>query len=281
MYELNPSLVDGQLVIPVDLASAIVELDRMLSAPLKFEIKNSGASAQHRGVGMWIRNNWELCDTKRALGKDSLRSRFLARGIMDPDEMSSALLDCYCFYLQGQDVIEPPLLNGDERLCVTGKIGQLNPRPLILGLGTAGEAFAIRLQQGTFFRDQLVAVDVFGFDRHSTDGNRLARGISLASKILLVVCGGGTTSSVMAEFVASWAKFKNVQLDVIMSTPMSWEGRKRAAKAAWLLEFLHGAGANVTTLVGDHYDDPEAESFRVIFSRVDCAMLKEVQAWAN
>jgi hypothetical protein len=34
MYELNPSLVDGQLVIPVDLASAIVEFDRMLSAPM-------------------------------------------------------------------------------------------------------------------------------------------------------------------------------------------------------------------------------------------------------
>jgi hypothetical protein len=112
LYELNPSLVDGLPVVPVDLASAIAELDRMLSAPLKSKIKDDGADAQHRSLGMWIRNNWGLWDAKQMQGRDSLRRYFLARGIRHPDSMSSVVLDCYCAYLRGQDVIEPPLTSG-------------------------------------------------------------------------------------------------------------------------------------------------------------------------
>ena len=163
----------------------------------------------------------------------------------------------------------------------------LQPRPLILGLGTAGEAFATRLQRGTFFQNQLVKVDVFGFgwyspglDRSEFDREAIEREIALASKVLLVVYGGGTTSSEMAKFSASCAQFKNVQLHAILSTPMSWEGRKRAARATSLLEFLRSTGATVTTVVSDQYYDQDEEDFRVSFWRVDDAMLKEVQAWA-
>ena len=163
----------------------------------------------------------------------------------------------------------------------------LHPRPLILGLGTAGEAIATRLQRGTFLLDQPVGVDVSGFGWYSTgldcseyDRESIERGIALASKVLFVVFGGGTKSTEMARFAASCAQFKNVKLDVILSIPMSWEGRKRAAKATSLLEFLRDMGANVTTVVSDHYHDQDEEDFRVMFSRVDDAMLKEVQAWA-
>ena len=52
MYELNRTVIDGQPVIPTDLASAIVELDKMLSAQLKSEIKDNGADSQHRSLGM-------------------------------------------------------------------------------------------------------------------------------------------------------------------------------------------------------------------------------------
>ena len=109
MYELNRTVVDGQPVIPVDVASAIAELDRMLSAPLKSEIKDKGADSQHRSLGMWIRNNWGLWDAKKVQGRDSLQGYFLARGIKHPDSMSSVLLDCYCGHLRGQAVTEPPL----------------------------------------------------------------------------------------------------------------------------------------------------------------------------
>ena len=122
MYELNPSLIDGQPVIPLDLASAIAELDRMLPAPLKSKIKDDGADSQHRSLGMWIRNNWGLWDAKQVQGNDSLQGYFLARGIKDPDSMSSVVLDCYCAYLRGQDVIEPPLLSGDELLRATRSV---------------------------------------------------------------------------------------------------------------------------------------------------------------
>ena len=162
----------------------------------------------------------------------------------------------------------------------------LHPRPLILGLGTAGESFATALQRDTSHLDQSVAVDVFGFGWYATgldcsefDRESIETGIALASKVLLVVFGGGTTSSEMAKFAASCAQFKNVKLDVILSIPMSWEGGKRAARATSLLEFLREMGANVTTVVSDHYYDQDEEDFRVMFSRVDDAMLKEVQTW--
>ena len=110
MYELNRTVVDGQPVIPTDLASAIVELDKMLSAQLKFEIKDNGADSQHRSLGMWIRNNWGLWGRKQTPSKDTLQGYFLIRGVRHPDSMSAVLLDCYCSHLRGQSVIEPPLL---------------------------------------------------------------------------------------------------------------------------------------------------------------------------
>ena len=167
------------------------------------------------------------------------------------------------------------------------ELNDLHPRPLILGLGTAGEAFATALQRDTSLLKQSVALDVFGFGWYATgldcsefDRESIERGIALASKALLVVYGGGTKSSEMAKFAASCAQLKNVKLEVILSIPMSWEGRKRAARAASLLEFLRGTGANVTTVVSDQYYDRDEKDFRVLFSRVDDAMLKEVQTWA-
>ena len=118
-YERSLTVPDGQPVIPVDLASAIAELDRMLSSLLKSEIQNDGATPQHRSLGMWIRNRWGLLDTNHFQSKESLQSYFLARGIKHPDEMSSVLLDCYCSHLRGNDVIEPPLLDGDKLIRTT------------------------------------------------------------------------------------------------------------------------------------------------------------------
>lgn len=160
------------------------------------------------------------------------------------------------------------------------------PRPLILGLGDAGEAFAMKLSQNTSLLGQSAAVDVFGFSWHSRgldcsdfDRESIEGRINRAAKMLLVVCGGGTQSGEMARFAATWAKFKNVQLDVILSTPMSWEGKRRTARATSLIEFLRENGATVTVVVGDHYDDGEEDDFRALFSRVDDALLKEVRIW--
>lgn len=162
----------------------------------------------------------------------------------------------------------------------------LRPHPLILGLGTAGAAFALKLQQGRYFPDQSMEVDVLGFgwfgvglDCSDFDRESIERRIVLASKVLLVVYGGGTTSGEMVKFAASCAQSRNVKLNVILSMPMWWEGSKCVAKASSLLESLRSTGVNVTTVVHDQFYDHDEDDIQVMFSRADDAMLKEVQAW--
>ena len=119
MYELNPTVSDGRPVIPVDLANAIAELDRMIPSLLKSEIKNHGVGLLHRSLGMWIRNHWGLWSRSQVQSNGSLRNYFLIRGFNHADDMSGFLLECYCSHLRGQDVIEPPLPSGDELLRAT------------------------------------------------------------------------------------------------------------------------------------------------------------------
>ena len=81
-----------------DLRDAFAELDKMLSPALKEEFKSKGprdvATAQHFGLGLWIRNNWGLWAESR------LYNHLRGLGLFHPDDMSSFLIESYCRYLK-------------------------------------------------------------------------------------------------------------------------------------------------------------------------------------
>ena len=81
------------LNIPNNLNECFEALDIILDDDVKKEIKNFTvrdiASSSHFGLGMWIRNNWQLwLDVP-------LKRYFDKRNITQPDEMSGLILGYY------------------------------------------------------------------------------------------------------------------------------------------------------------------------------------------
>ena len=94
-WNLNPTLSEiseDKVFIPEDLESAFKELSSMLSPILIDEMKNNSEEDMiqyHRGLGMWLRNNWGLW------GSSKLSNYFKNIGINHPDDMSGIILDSY------------------------------------------------------------------------------------------------------------------------------------------------------------------------------------------
>ncbi|NDV69435.1 DUF6794 domain-containing protein [Dysgonomonas sp. 25] len=104
--------IDG-VYIPVDLDDCVRQLDIILSDSVKTEIAEMNRSSflglSHRGLGMWIRNNWGLwrrsrlsnyfhkrIDEKYGEGEMSLARH--------PDSMSAGILSYYYHYLINKDI---------------------------------------------------------------------------------------------------------------------------------------------------------------------------------
>jgi hypothetical protein len=111
----------GLYFLPHDLRSAIQELDAILPQEAKIKLAKYRSTAwAHRGLGMWIRNNWGLWSQPRRRptvnkheknggckesglmrAKSPLREYFLRRGFSNPDEISGLILDAYQRHLRG------------------------------------------------------------------------------------------------------------------------------------------------------------------------------------
>jgi len=89
------------MYIPKDLADCFVQLEKMLRPGNIAHIRNAtedDLSLEHFGLGLWMRDNWGLW------GRSRLAEWFNARGITDPDEMSSAILRSFRRHLRGEKV---------------------------------------------------------------------------------------------------------------------------------------------------------------------------------
>jgi hypothetical protein len=103
-YKLNPTpdkTSASGVYIPKDLGDCLDELKKMLSPELIKEMKAGKEDAMikyHRGLGMWVRNNWGLWSGSR-LAKD-----FNSLGLRHPDDMSSVILVSFWRYLNNKPV---------------------------------------------------------------------------------------------------------------------------------------------------------------------------------
>jgi hypothetical protein len=97
-----------RVYIPRDLRDSFVQLDRMLSETDKQELKHpdaeSGLARFHFGLGLWMRNNWQLW------GGSRLQQYFVRLGITHPDNMSGTILGAYSDYLNGKVLDEKSLV---------------------------------------------------------------------------------------------------------------------------------------------------------------------------
>lgn len=88
--------------IPKDIEDCCRQIDSFLSDSMKAKAKqwteNEFSSRAHMGLGMWMRNNWQLW------GGSRLSKYFNLLGIYHPDDMSGFILDSYHRYLTGNAI---------------------------------------------------------------------------------------------------------------------------------------------------------------------------------
>ena len=100
LAKLDKDTLNG-VYIPKDLQDCFVQLDKMISAKSKTEIKalknKSETLKYHHGLGMTLRNSWGLW------GGSRLQKYFLDRKINHPDGMSSIILKYYYDWLNNKN----------------------------------------------------------------------------------------------------------------------------------------------------------------------------------
>lgn len=87
--------------IPKDLQDAFRELDRILAADVREEMRAGSEDdmiGYHHGLGLWIRNEWGLWADSR------LAKYFEGSGIRHPDDMSGIILVSYWRHVHGVDL---------------------------------------------------------------------------------------------------------------------------------------------------------------------------------
>ncbi len=96
---LTAETIDG-VYIPKDLGDCFVALDKILSKVDMDEMRalpnRDGMVRYHLGLGMWLRNHWELW------GGSRLQKYFTDRGVHHPDDMSGLILRYYYDWLNGR-----------------------------------------------------------------------------------------------------------------------------------------------------------------------------------
>lgn len=157
---------------------------------------------------------------------------------------------------------------------------------LVLGLGTG----ATQLIQGLnrvppkyieppgFVVETLDAYTT-GLDGWDFDRETLKALLDTAEKVLLVVCAGGKAGTAMTLFSAEYAKRKKISVDVLMSAPFSWEGRRRKAVQCALTEGLRAVGAKTVVVEADLIETDDMDSAHESLAALDTAMTKEVDLW--
>lgn len=95
--------IDG-VYIPRNLPESFTQLDQLLPDTVKQRLRHPdpqyGLAEFHMGLGMWMRNNWQLW------GGSRLQQYLEGLGIRHPDNMSGAILMAYSDYLNGKSFDE-------------------------------------------------------------------------------------------------------------------------------------------------------------------------------
>jgi len=90
------------IYIPVNLADCFAQLDTLLPDSLRAELtllsRDEFISKTHFGLGLWLRNNWQLW------GGSRLSTYFRDKGIFHADDMSGIILTSYHRHLNHQDI---------------------------------------------------------------------------------------------------------------------------------------------------------------------------------
>jgi hypothetical protein len=103
-FKINPTkdkVSPTGLYIPKNLEDCFKELEKMLPPDLIAEMKTETEDNMvkyHRGLGMWMRNNWGLWSGSR------LAKYFNALGIRHPDDMSGIILDSFWRHLNNKPI---------------------------------------------------------------------------------------------------------------------------------------------------------------------------------
>ncbi len=91
-----------EVYIPKDLEDCFKQIDSFLDDSIKVQVKqwteDEFSGRAHFGIGLWMRNNWQLW------GGSRLSKYFNDLGIYHPDGMSGIILDSYHRYLTGKDI---------------------------------------------------------------------------------------------------------------------------------------------------------------------------------
>ena len=89
---------------------------------LKDDEKTAMAWAHH-GLGMWLRNNWDLWAVKNSpFWEDTLPGYFNNMGIKHPDDMSSIILTSYHRHMNGKDIELEKQINDIQNFYKNNKI---------------------------------------------------------------------------------------------------------------------------------------------------------------
>ena len=94
--------------VPKNLEECYIALDEMKPMDLDNWLKKDDESAlggAHFGLGMWLRNNWDLWAVRNTpFWEDTLPGYFNSIGIKHPDDMSSIILTSYHRHKNGKDI---------------------------------------------------------------------------------------------------------------------------------------------------------------------------------
>lgn len=161
------------------------------------------------------------------------------------------------------------------------------PYHLILGLGTPAKQLIQGYQpkeqrNNTDQGFQIAAIDsyVTGLDGSDFDRERLRAIVDGAGSVLLVACSGGKSSAAMIKFAAEHAISQKIPTHVLLSKPLSWEGRRRVVASDELEQHLQALGAQVTVVDGAEFDAGDLE-YQEVFSLLDAEVLRQVDRWCG
>ena len=88
--------------IPKDIDDCIKQINKLLNDSTKLGVtrmtENEFSSSTHFGLGLWMRNNWQLW------GGSRLSKYFNELGIFHPDDMSGIIIDSYYRHLNKKDI---------------------------------------------------------------------------------------------------------------------------------------------------------------------------------
>ncbi|WP_341685740.1 hypothetical protein [Limnohabitans sp.] len=173
-------------------------------------------------------------------------------------------------------------VNACDDTCTAAK-----PYHLILGLGTPAkhliQGYQLKEQRNNGHQDfQIAAIDsyVTGLDGSDFDRERLRAILDGAGSVLLVACSGGKSSAGMIKFTAEHVISQKIPMHVLLSKPLSWEGRRRMTASNELEQHLQALGAQVIVVDGAEFDTGDLE-YQEVFSLLDAEVLREVDRWCG